>query len=37
MVNLVTGDGHDEETLCPEYKVVAVEVTKTRETAGTTA
>ncbi|MHC4321183.1 MAG: formate dehydrogenase subunit alpha [Planctomycetota bacterium] len=25
MVNRVTGDVHDEETLCPEYKVVAVD------------
>ncbi len=25
MVNRVTGDTHDEETLCPEYKVVAVD------------
>jgi formate dehydrogenase major subunit len=27
-VNRLTGPGHDEETLCPEYKVVAVEVAK---------
>ena len=26
LVNEVTGGGHDEETLCPEYKVVAVDV-----------
>ena len=25
MVNNITGDSHDEETLCPEYKVVAVD------------
>lgn len=25
MINRVTGDAHDEETLCPEYKVVAVD------------
>ncbi len=25
MINRVTGDVHDEETLCPEYKVVAVD------------
>jgi len=30
MVNNVTGEGHDEETLCPECKVVAVEVEKVR-------
>ncbi len=26
MVNNVTGSGHDRDTLCPEYKVVAVDV-----------
>ncbi len=26
MVNRVTGDEHDSETLCPEYKVVAVDI-----------
>ncbi len=25
MVNCITGDGHDEQTLCPEYKVVSVD------------
>jgi formate dehydrogenase major subunit len=28
MVNMVTGHGKDEETLCAEYKVSAVEVQK---------
>ena len=28
LVNNVTGQGHDAETLCPEYKVVAVDVEK---------
>ena len=28
MVNMVTGDGKDEETKCAEYKVSAVEVQK---------
>lgn len=26
MINRVTGDGHDADTLCPEYKVSAVDV-----------
>ena len=28
MVNMVTGDGKDEETKCAEYKVSAVNVQK---------
>ena len=28
MVNHITGNNCDEETLCPEYKVVAVNVEK---------
>jgi formate dehydrogenase major subunit len=28
LVNRLTGQGHDEETMCPEYKVVAVEVAR---------
>jgi formate dehydrogenase major subunit len=28
MVNMVTGEGKDEETMCAEYKVSAVEVRK---------
>jgi formate dehydrogenase major subunit len=28
MVNMVTGHGKDEETMCAEYKVSAVEVQK---------
>ena len=28
MVNMVTGDGKDEETKCAEYKVSAVQVQK---------
>jgi formate dehydrogenase major subunit len=26
MINRLTGDGHDEATLCPEYKITAVDV-----------
>jgi formate dehydrogenase major subunit len=26
MINRVTGDGHDADTMCPEYKVVAADV-----------
>ena len=29
MVNKITSDEHDEETLCPEYKVVAVDIEAT--------
>ena len=28
MVNMVTGHGKDEETMCAEYKVSAVEIQK---------
>jgi predicted molibdopterin-dependent oxidoreductase YjgC len=28
MVNNVTGSGHDSETLCPEYKVIAANIEK---------
>ncbi|MBP7951384.1 MAG: formate dehydrogenase subunit alpha [Verrucomicrobiales bacterium] len=28
MVNRITGDGHDTDTLCPEYKISAVDVEK---------
>lgn len=31
MVNRITGQGHDAETMCPEYKVVAVAVEKVAE------
>lgn len=33
LVNNVTGSGHDSETLCPEYKVVAVGVEKVAESS----
>ena len=33
LVNNVTGQGHDAETLCPEYKVVAVDVEKVTSSA----
>jgi len=26
MINRITGDGHDADTMCPEYKVVAADV-----------
>jgi predicted molibdopterin-dependent oxidoreductase YjgC len=31
MVNNVTGAGHDADTLCPEYKVVAADVERVSE------
>ncbi len=30
MVNLITSDEHDTEALCPEYKVVAVDIRKSK-------
>ena len=30
MVNLITSDVHDSEAMCPEYKVVAVKIRKTK-------
>ncbi len=33
MVNYITGNVHDEETMCPEYKVVAVDFDKAKATA----
>ena len=30
MVNMVTSDVHDSEALCPEYKVVAVKIRKSK-------
>ena len=37
MVNNVTGSGHDADTLCPEYKVVAANVERVSEGKGGTA
>lgn len=36
MVNNVTGAGHDADTLCPEYKVVAADVERVSEAPKTT-
>ena len=30
MINLITGDIHDSEAKCPEYKVVAVRIRKSK-------
>lgn len=30
MVNIITGDVHDSEAKCPEYKVVAVKIRKSK-------
>jgi formate dehydrogenase major subunit len=30
MINIVTGDVHDSEAKCPEYKVVAVRIRKSK-------
>ena len=33
LVNIVTSSECDEDTMCPEYKVVAVDITKARSKA----
>ena len=30
MINNITGDVHDSEAMCPEYKVVAVRIRKSK-------
>ena len=30
MINNITGDVHDSEAMCPEYKVVAVKIRKSK-------
>mgnify|MGYP006326488663 FL=1 len=30
MINIITSDEHDSEALCPEYKVVAVNIRKSK-------
>ena len=30
MINNITGDIHDSEAMCPEYKVVAVRIRKSK-------
>jgi hypothetical protein len=34
MVNNVTGAGHDADTLCPEYKVIAADVERISPSKG---
>jgi formate dehydrogenase major subunit len=30
MINIITSDEHDSEALCPEYKIVAVNIRKSK-------